>query len=250
VIYFLISRGHKTQDVLRLISHLEARTLQKIGKDFYVSGKRNELEFFDNDICVRWGAKYDVDCRTINSLTGVMNASNKRKARQLLEGRVDIPKTWYDIKEARVPFIARPSTHTHGRNFIVVRNERDQRTLAARKRLNGWYFSELLNFTEEYRVYVGGDKALGAWKKQFKPGELRANRAITNLEWEFLMPPEDVAKIAVDAAQVLGIELSGVDVGVTADRVVLIEVNTTPRISGPQVIQCYANYINGCFLSL
>ena len=234
MIYFLI-KNPPTTDVQRLISSLGARTLNQ--RRCLFNGKK--VTFSKNDLCVRWGSRIRVECRTINSVQGIVNCFNKRKARGILKELS--PETWFKVDKAKIPFIARPSLHTHGNDFWVVRSEADRVSLK-KKDLNGWYFTELLNIKEEYRVYVGGGKVLGAWRKEFKGGELRANRAITGLKWKFLMPPKDVGEIAVKGCERLGIELAGVDIAVT-DRPLVLEVNGTPRISSDDVLRCYRNYI-------
>ena len=231
MIYFLVKRP--TEDVQRLMNSLGAKTLIK-RRDLYSGGKKVTLS--SDDLCVRWGSKMRVDCKTINSPQGIVNCLNKRRAREILKELS--PKTWFVFEDAQVPFVARPSTHTHGENFYVIRSKKDR----LNKDLNGWYFTELLDIKEEYRVYVGGDKVLGAWKKKFKKGELRANRAITGLEWDFLMPPKDVGEICVEGCKRLGIDLAGVDVAVT-DRPLILEVNGKPRISSDDVLKCYRDYI-------
>ncbi len=241
MIYFLFGRGNKTGDVLRLIKRLNGKSLQKRGYDFYMDGVRKKLEFFDNDVAIRWGAKWVVPITTINSIQGVVNAAHKRIAREILQGVVPVPETWFRIEDAQVPFIARPAMHTHGRSFIMVKTIGEKRALLGRG-LRGWYFSEFLDTKEEYRLYVGHGEVLGAYKKAFKEGEVRSNRAVTNLSWGSMVDyTPELAKVAIDACYHLKLDTGAVDIMVK-DTPFVIEVNTTPAISTQETEDMYFNY--------
>lgn len=238
MIYFLGHRHTLTIDVYRLMGRLGAKPLERKGKHFCSGGKKVT---FGDDLCVRWGSRIRVPCKTINSPQGITNAFNKVRARQLMEGKVNIPKTSFGVPP-KLPFIWRPTIHTHGSNFCVIRTPRDLSKFKSKVNYSKGYFSEILDTQIEYRAYVGGGKVWGGWKKRFQKGEMRANRHVTGLKWDFLTPPEDVCAEAIRACQCLALDMGAVDIMVT-DRPVVIEVNTTPTLSSKEVVECFAKFI-------
>lgn len=98
---------------------------------------------------------------------------------------------------------------------------------------NQFLFQEYKNLGDEYRVLVLGQK-VGVWEKKILTveGEFRHNVSLGARE-EFLPLeeiPEDLAKIATDAAIKLNLQIAGVDIA--KDKITgkyyLIEVNRGP----------------------
>ncbi len=243
MIYFLFRHHHNYPDVRRLSARIGAKVLIKRGHVYQLDGRKQHLEFFD-DIAVRWGGRFRVPIPTINSPEAVCLIAHKSRTREVLQGKVPVPKTWWDVRDIQYPCIARPSQHSGGKNFIVLNSENDLGKLR-KKNLNGWYYSELLEKKSEWRIYVGHGKVLGSYKKELVEDEIRANRLITRSQkWEFIEhPPENIGQIAVDACHVTGIDTSGVDVLVTqSGDPKIIELNSTPTLSSPEVEKMYEKY--------
>ena len=234
MVYFLCKRI-SYPDLSRLCSATGWLMINKIGDRFCCGSKR--ISFSDDDLAVRWGGMFSVPIKTINTPEATSLAAHKLRSRKkLIEEGVPTPKTWFDIKEAIPPFIARPSIHSGGHNFLVIRESKSTG-------YPGWYFSELIEPKEEYRVYVGSKRVLGAYKKTFKDGEIRANRAVTGLSWgELIDAPDAVNDVAIAACDALNLETGAVDVMV-GDKPMVIEVNTTPAISNDNTMNLYIDYI-------
>ena len=245
MIYFLCRRFNTYPDIVTLCSETGWKILSKRGYDYFINDTRKKLTFERGDIAVRWGAFFNIPLPTVNSAKAVSFASNKRRARKILhEAGVSIPQTWYDLKHAKMPFIARPSRHSGGHNFFIVRNKEDLGRL--RSNLNGWYFSELIDSSMEYRVYVGHGKVSGAYKKKFLEGEVRANRAITGLDWgEMVDAPLEVQSLAVDSCKALELDTGAVDI-IIGDKPYIVEINTTPTISNSYTRDMYIKYFKKC----
>jgi len=241
MIYFLLKHRHNPDDIKRVCKDVGGTTLQKWGGSWIVNGLRRNPEFNKTDIGVRWGGMFTVPFNVVNSREAVLLVAHKSRTRKALQGKVPIPRTWWDADKAQIPFIARPSTHSHGNRFYVIKTEKERKDLK-KGNLNGFYYSELIDIKEEYRVYVGHEKILGCYKKSFKEGELRANRAITGLSWgDMVLPPDDVGKIAVEACKALNLDTGAVDV-LVAQEPMIIEVNSTPAISTEECRNMYIKY--------
>ena len=98
---------------------------------------------------------------------------------------------------------------------------------------NQFMFQEYKDLGEEYRVLVLGRK-VGVWEKKIVTvaGEFRHNVSLGARE-EFMKIediPADLAKIAIDAAVKLNLQIAGVDIAVNKNtgKYCLIEVNRGP----------------------
>ncbi len=240
MIYFLCPSYSAYPDIQTLCQQTGWGILHKRGFDLYLNGKKQKITWaidndFGKDLAIRWGGKFTVPIKTINSPRAVTLAAHKKRSREFLQKYLPTPKTWFNLKDAQVPFIARPSTHSGGSDFHIVR---DKKNLSLPRR--DWYYSEIIDSKEEYRVYVGLGKVLGAYKKQFKEGEIRANRAITGMSWgELIQAPEKASNLAVRACEILGLDTGGVDI--LGEKV--IEINSTPTISNSYTRDMYIKFI-------
>ena len=84
----------------------------------------------------------------------------------------------------------------------------------------------------DIRVLVIGGKVVGAMKLKPKPGDFRSNFHLTQKSWPVELLPE-WEKIALKAADALGLEIAGVDLIVDEKgEVRVIELNYSPGFSG------------------
>ena len=229
MIYFLCKQHYP--DIVRVCSETGWHVLSKKGFDYFLDGTKKNIHF-GNDIAIRWGAYFTVPIPTVNSKEAASLAAHKSRSRKILSEHVPTPKTWYSLKDAEFPCIGRPSRHSGGEDFVIV-----EKNVSLP---NGWYFSEIIDSKEEYRVYVGYGKILGAYKKKFKEGEIRANRAITGLQWGSLVSaPTEVEKVALTALKCINLDFGAVDI--LGGKV--IEVNTCPTISNKYTRDMLINFI-------
>lgn len=83
----------------------------------------------------------------------------------------------------------------------------------------------------DVRAFVVGDQVAAAIARRPKPGEFRANIHQGSSARPITLDPA-VSALAVRASRALGLDYSGVDLLVTADGPVVIEVNGTPAFRG------------------
>lgn len=87
--------------------------------------------------------------------------------------------------------------------------------------------------TSDCRVVVVGGQALAAMRRLAEGGELRANVHLGG-RVERLQPSPELAALAVRAAAAFGLEIAGVDLMEGPEGTVVIEVNSSPGITGIQ----------------
>ena len=142
-------------------------------------------------------------------------------------------------KELGFPLIAKELSMQKGKGVYKVSSIEGFADLPAKSSGgsdNQFLFQEYKNLGDEYRVLVLGQK-VGVWEKKILTveGEFRHNVSL-GAEEEFLeldKIPADLAKIAVDAAMKLNLQIAGVDIAKCAEsgKYYLIEVNRGPGFS-------------------
>jgi glutathione synthase/RimK-type ligase-like ATP-grasp enzyme len=196
-------------------------------------------EDFKDATVICWGLpdKYtDVDCkRIINAPLGVCNASNKKKARTLMQSAgVRVPRmaTYENHASISLPCVSRPNYHHKGKDFIVV-NSREE--LLKHLAHPGRYVSEYIYKDAEYRVHVAMGKAI-AFSEKPKPnnGDFKWNENPENPFYEVTSVPEDVKNQAVAAVKAVGLDMGGVDVmwKEEENEAYVLEINTAPTLYG------------------
>lgn len=83
------------------------------------------------------------------------------------------------------------------------------------------------------RVVVVGGRVLAAMRRYGEDGELRANVHLGG-RVERLHPSPELAALGVRAANAFGLEIAGVDLMEGPDGMVVIEVNSSPGVTGIQ----------------
>jgi glutathione synthase/RimK-type ligase-like ATP-grasp enzyme len=171
----------------------------------------------------------------INSDMAIVLANNKPKSRLILGiNNVPIPKTWFDYREAEIPFVARPKRHTLGINFYTIRNSADLRK-NVRFFKDGWYYSELFPTEKEYRVIVWGDEVITSFRKPLKGSveetvawRKRNQMARSNPVFEDIS--QEDKELCIKAIKAIGLDFGGVDLMISKEHSVICEVNSAPII--------------------
>lgn len=85
----------------------------------------------------------------------------------------------------------------------------------------------------DIRAFVVGDTVVAAMRRTAQPGEFRSNLhrggSAEPVELE-----QEIASLAIRAAQALGLAVAGVDILETASGPVILEVNSSPGLAGIQ----------------
>ena len=85
----------------------------------------------------------------------------------------------------------------------------------------------------ELRAIVVGEEVLAWSRRRPAPGDFRANLAQGGTMEPIEQPPEGAEELAVAATRLLGLELAGVDLLVTGEGPLVLEVNAATTLHGP-----------------
>lgn len=219
--------------------------------DMVDENKTTRHYYHKADIVLRWGTHraFPLNGATeINTKDAVIQAENKAYSRYIMQDRgLPVPKTWYSISAAELPFIVRPESHSLGRQFRIVEKVSDKKFHEHVKNL---YCSAIFPKVSEYRVHTWRGQPFSMWNKNITKGELLANQAHTHRPWTHINKPyqselhERLANEAVRACELFGLETGGVDIMVDAnDNLAICEINTMPQIKSQFLADLYADQI-------
>lgn len=91
--------------------------------------------------------------------------------------------------------------------------------------------SYIPNPGEDVRIFVIGDRVVGAMKRRAAPTEWRSNIHLGGTGFEY-RPSGEEAEAGVKAAKAVGVEVAGVDMIISEDGPYVIEVNASPGFKG------------------
>lgn len=168
-----------------------------------------------------------------------------RSLRVLAEAGLPIPPTFttggsrfLDQAVKRIggyPFIAKPFEGTQGTGILLMETPTTAKsavdTLCALRQ--DYVFQEFYPEAagRDVRALVVGDKVLGAMERIATNGEFRANMHRGGVG--IAMPLSDeLASLAAKAARAVGLDIAGVDILLTRDGPVVLEVNPSPGFEG------------------
>lgn len=131
-------------------------------------------------------------------------------------------------KTLNFPLISKPVMGRHGEGIIVHKNLKSLQKEIMKTEEN-LLIQKFLDIETEYRIFVVGDKAIGAVEKKAAPGKKIANYAAgasfiaTDLQQDFLAE-------AVRLCQIQGINIGGVDIAKTkTGEHYILEINRCPE---------------------
>ncbi|HEY6018762.1 MAG TPA: hypothetical protein VIY48_02400 [Candidatus Paceibacterota bacterium] len=189
----------------------------------------------------RWGSKVDYMPRfetprlEVNPLGVCQLSADKPAVRRLCLGNdIRIPKTYFTAAEARqhfatkvTPLIWRPRSHYAGQNFVVVNNQGEVTQ-------EGGYWSELLEKTNEYRVYVlfgrvlGVDEKIVEDKTQVAWNHAQGGR-FEVLHWDKW--PSVACWFSTKLAHRMSMHFGAFDLIKTDGKLFMLEVNSSPAMT-------------------
>lgn len=203
---------------------------------------------------IRWGNRIPIETDgstiTYNKNEAIKLATDKKHSRELFmqkgvrTSRLVTPQS---ATAAQYPVIARPHTHSKGRNFVILKNVKDF-TAHYNANHNGWYYSEFIDKEREFRVHCAHGKVLDVMEKPRVEGNIAWNRAINHEAFIRVRQQDynhDVCLQALKATQVLGLDFAGVDVLLKDGHAYVLEANTSPTLnSSEHVSERYARYFD------
>lgn len=135
-------------------------------------------------------------------------------------------------KKYSFPFVLKLSKGgRHGMGTLLVRDKEVlERAVKGRIEKSTYLIQEYVPNEGDYRLFLVGYKALGAFKRQKKDEKLVLNQSLGPSEKLEEIPPE-VRELAEKAARVLRVEIAAVDMVIDkrTGKGVVIEVNEAPQ---------------------
>ena len=182
----------------------------------------------------------------VNGAEGIANSRDKLRALQLLaEAGVDMPRTVLargggNIKEllghvGGLPAILKLIQGTQGVGVMIAHSEAEVDSILSTL----WDLGQeilLQEFVEEsrgrdIRALVVGDRVIGAMRREARSGEFRSNLHRGGEGTAVELPPQ-YAQAAVRAANVLSLQVAGVDLLEAEGGPKVMEVNSSPGFEG------------------
>lgn len=201
------------------------------------------------DYAFRWGCTSDVPegYVVLNKAEAIHRVSDKSGFRKVLTENNLSPRTWFSTEQAwnsgHRDFVVRPRVHAQGRHIYRCRTMAEL-VEAVRRCGPGFYISEFIDKTAEYRVFVCQGRAVWVANKiPGNPGDLAWNVArggrFENVRWDEW--PLKVIKTAIAAHKLSGLDYSGVDVMIDGNgSVYVLEINSAPSQTSPYRQECVA----------
>lgn len=207
-------------------------------------GRHTEEMSVLSDFCRKNGIKV-VDSNLASGFYARLPIIKSLETKLLVEAGIPVPKTFSGslarIRQKAIemgfPVVIKLTTGKQGHGVWSPRNEKELvaliNKLSAQEKIGKRFVvQEFIESSQRFRVLVVGSRAIAMiarptrWRKRF-------NRKVLsqNLSGAIYPIPEIDAKLAVKAAQVLGIEVGGADI-IRSDKTgkaYVLEVNSAPR---------------------
>ena len=249
------ARGHEARviDVLKCYMNITANNPTV---HFKGEGDPESLEF--DAVIPRIGAsvtmyacavlrQFEV-CGTysVNESIAITRSRDKLRAHQLLARRgIGQPVTSYahsadathDLiaSVGGAPLIVKIMQSTHGNGVVLAETKKAAEALiTAFRGLQADFLVQ--EFVKEaggadIRCFVIGDKVIAAMQRNAAPGEFRSNLHRGGTAQVVKLRPDE-RKLAVKAAQVMGLDVAGVDLIRSNHGPLVLEVNSSPGLEG------------------
>ncbi len=182
----------------------------------------------------------------LNGPVSITRAQDKLRTLQLLCSKdVNIPRTGYansplDTKDliktvGGAPVVIKLLEGTQGKGVVLAETAK-----AAESVINAFKSLKANILVQEFitesagidlRCFVIGDKVVAAIERRAAKGEFRANIHLGGTGHNVKITPQE-RKLAVAAAKVVGLKVSGVDIIRSDDGPKVIEVNASPGLEG------------------
>ncbi len=183
----------------------------------------------------------------LNGPVSITRAQDKLRTMQLLcnSKDVDIPRTGFansplDTKDliktvGGAPVVIKLLEGTQGKGVVLAETAK-----AAESVINAFKSLKANILVQEFikesagvdlRCFVVGDKVVASMERHAAEGEFRANIHLGGTGHKVKITPQE-RKIAVAAAKVVGLKVTGVDMIRSNDGPKVIEVNSSPGLEG------------------
>jgi ribosomal protein S6--L-glutamate ligase len=183
---------------------------------------------------------------SVNESIAITRSRDKLRAHQLLARKnVGQPVTSYahsadatkDLIESvgGAPLIVKMMESTHGNGVVLAETRKAAESLitAFRGLKADFLVQEFIKEAggADIRCFVIGDKVIAAMQRTAQDGEFRSNLHRGGTASVIKLRPEE-RRLAVKAAQVMGLDVAGVDIIRSSHGPLVLEVNSSPGLQG------------------
>lgn len=217
-----------------------------------ISCYRNDSKCPDGtDIVIRWGCTSNVPngVRIINPAAAIHEVSDKAGFRIKCSDAGLSPKSWLDIDSVPTEIlddgvILRKAVHSQGRHIHLCHSVHE--VLDKTDSWTGYYVSEYIKKTQEFRVYVVQGRVVAVAEKIPEDKDALAwnhagggNASFVNVKWSDW--PIEAVDVSVKAFLLPSLDFGGVDVMVDEDgKAYVLEINSAPSLTSAYRQQCFA----------
>ena len=169
------------------------------------------------------------------SLAGNYVRGKLQQAEKFVKNSVPHPQIWQAssasgwrevLKNITFPIIAKPVFGRKGRGICKLDSLGEAQDFFDNNH-DDYLAQVYMPIRGDYRVFVVGDKVIGAFKRRMMKGAYISNRRGT--PGEKIEPSEEMSRIAINAAKAVNCEISGVDLLEYNGNFYVIEANVAPQ---------------------
>ena len=175
----------------------------------------------------------------LGRLGGAMRKRKLAEAYFLQQAGVAYPTSFYtadlltlqqEVKKRKKPLIVKSISGRHGTSTFLIEKEEDLFRALRGRFHQGFLIQEYIPNDGDYRLFLIGYRVVAGFKRQRKEKKLVLNRSLGPSQPLERIPPA-IVKEAQRAAQVLGVEIAGIDAVIDerSGQPVIIEVNQAPE---------------------
>lgn len=220
----------------------ELASAQKLGYETccYIDDYVNA---YDNDVIIRWGNSSKVYDSTgsyrefrniINPSSAICLNCTKPVALRKMSRVVNTPA----IYKVRVPknklVVLRPTTHTGGNGFKVVKGPLELR-------IGREYATDFIPTKTEFRVWFIGNKTLCAKRVAGKYNEVTEYPCRSNWGYSFCDVHPILHRDTILAAKAIGLDVGAADVLYRKGKFYFLELNSAPTIDDRKILKFFTS---------
>lgn len=131
-------------------------------------------------------------------------------------------------QKIKFPIIAKPIVGSKGRGVQKINNLEELEKFEIIEATDKFLFQEYIPITYDIRVFVVGNKVLGAMKRFVGKDDFRSNASLGAVV-EKIELTDSLRDIALAAVRAYKYEVAGVDVVIHKDKEYILEVNNAPQ---------------------
>ncbi|MDD3773700.1 MAG: RimK family alpha-L-glutamate ligase [Patescibacteria group bacterium] len=208
-------------------------------KDYDILIRRWVSKFYIQSLVLGWYMKRLGKVVLNSKLEMILDKVSQ--AIRLFDAGLPHPLTWQALRPRNAkkllnqissyPIIIKPISGTMGQGVFKAKSKSGALKLVGKKDIHGLLIQRDLDIRYDLRIFVVGNRCLGAMKRMAPEGDFRSNVAVGATTEKYELTPE-LEKLALKAARAMGYEICGVDIMFRKNKPYVLEVNRTPQFRG------------------